>query len=187
MSGKHRKQSKPKNKPISLFVAGAVLAGAWSALAVGHGNASVGTTALNTGMMRIPTPSETVRAARVNYRKATIPPPDPKYLKVVKIALSKLGVNYVWGAKGPTNFDCSGLTQWSYKQVGVTIGPDTYTQIKQGAPIPPNQIRPGDLIFPSRGHVQMAVSSDKVIEAPGRGMVVRIVKIPGNFQARRIT
>ena len=35
MSGKHRKQSKPKNKPISLFVAGAVLAGAWSALAVG--------------------------------------------------------------------------------------------------------------------------------------------------------
>lgn len=105
---------------------------------------------------------------------------------VVDIALAKLGVPYVWGAKGPSNFDCSGLTQWSYKQIGVTIGPDTYTQIKQGKPILAKDVQAGDLIFPSLHHVQLAISSTQVIEAPGRGMTVRIVNIPGNFQARRI-
>ena len=182
--GKHRK----KSKPIPLFVAGAVLGTAWATLSVGHGNASEGTTAYTAGSMRLDMPDETVRASRLNYRKAVIPKPVvPKSRLVVNIALAKLGVSYVWGAKGPSNFDCSGLTQWSYKQIGVTIGPDTYTQIKQGKPIPPNQVIAGDLIFPSLHHVQLAISSTQVIEAPGRGMTVRIVNIPKSFAARRIT
>ncbi|HNJ38162.1 MAG TPA: C40 family peptidase [Nitrosomonas sp.] len=187
MSGKHRKINS-KSKPIPLLIAGGVLCGAWASLAIGHGNASVGTTALNTGPLHIDTPPETVRAARAEYRKAIIPKPvrPPLYKLVVQIAMSKLGVEYVWGAKGPNNFDCSGLTQWSFKQAGVTIGPDTYTQIKEGKPVAPGDIRPGDLIFPSIGHVQLAVSSDKVIEAPGRGMTVRIVNMPGHYTARRM-
>lgn len=185
--GKHRK----KSKPISLFIAAGVLGTAWTTLAVGHGRAAESVTAFTAGTMRLDMPDETVRASRVNYRKAIIPPP-PEVIKpiselAVQIALTKLGVPYVWGSKGPNTFDCSGLTQWAYKQEGISIGPDTYTQIKQGTAIPPNQVKPGDLIFPSLHHVQLAISSTQVIEAPGRGMTVRIVKIPGNFQARRIT
>ena len=61
------------------------------------------------------------------------------------------------GRKGPNQFDCSGLTQWSFKQVGVNLGPDTYTQIKQGKPVPKGQVQQGDLIFPGIGHVQLAI------------------------------
>ena len=66
----------------------------------------------------------------------------------VKAALTKQGTPYVWGAKGPKVFDCSGLTQWAWGQAGVTIGPDTYTQVKQGVPVAPGDVQAGDLIFP---------------------------------------
>ncbi len=114
--------------------------------------------------------------------------------KVIQIALSKKGTMYRWGAKGPNNFDCSGLVQWSWKQVGITLGPDTYTQVRQGHQVPQSQVQAGDLVFPSRsfgshgpGHVQLAISTTQVIEAPGRGMAVRVMPMPPSFVARRVT
>jgi cell wall-associated NlpC family hydrolase len=113
----------------------------------------------------------------------------------VKAALSKLGRAYVWGAKGPNNFDCSGLTQWAWNQAGVKIGGDTYSQIKGGMPVQPGQVRAGDLIFPldsfgeggtpGPGHVQMAISNTQVVHAPHTGDVVRVAPMPGRFIARR--
>ncbi|MFA4085211.1 C40 family peptidase [Mycobacteroides salmoniphilum] len=112
---------------------------------------------------------------------------------VARAALTKQGAAYVWGAKGPGVFDCSGLTQWAWKQVGVQLGPDTYTQMNQGIPIPQGQQRAGDLIFPnfSRdgrgfGHVMLAISPTQVVHAPQTGDVVRIAEIPrGGFTVRR--
>ena len=67
--------------------------------------------------------------------------------------------------RDPNNFDCSGLTLWAYRQAGITLGPDTYTQIKDGQQVAPGNPQAGGLIFPkyswdSRGpgHVQMAIS-----------------------------
>jgi len=107
-------------------------------------------------------------------------------------ALSKQGTPYVWGAKGPNRFDCSGLTQWAWAQAGVHLGPDTYTQIAQGVPVAPGQVRAGDLIFPKYawddrgpGHVQLAISSTEVVHAPQTGDVVRIALMPGSYIARR--
>jgi peptidoglycan DL-endopeptidase CwlO len=110
----------------------------------------------------------------------------------VRAALTKQGTPYVWGAKGPKVFDCSGLTQWAWGQAGVTIGPDTYTQVKQGVPVAPGDVQAGDLIFPkgsfdSRGpgHVQLAISPTEVVHAPQTGDVVRIAPMPNDFVARR--
>lgn len=113
----------------------------------------------------------------------------------VKAALSKLGRPYVWGAKGPNVFDCSGLTQWAWSQAGVKLGSDTYSQIREGVPVPPGQVRAGDLIFPldsfgsggksGPGHVQLAISSSQVVHAPQTGDVVRVAPMPGRFVARR--
>ena len=110
----------------------------------------------------------------------------------VKAALTKQGTPYVWGAKGPKVFDCSGLTQWAWGQAGVTLGPDTYTQIMQGVPVAPGDVQAGDLIFPkgsfdSRGpgHVQLAISPTEVVHAPQTGDVVRIAPMPKDFVARR--
>jgi cell wall-associated NlpC family hydrolase len=113
----------------------------------------------------------------------------------VRAALSKQGTAYVWGAKGPNNFDCSGLVQWAWHQAGVQLGGDTYSQIKQGIPVPPDQVRAGDMIFPLNsfneggragpGHVQLAIGPNQVVHAPQTGDVVRIAPMPARFIARR--
>ena len=107
-------------------------------------------------------------------------------------ALQKQGTPYVWGAKGPDRFDCSGLTQWAWAQAGVRLGPDTYTQVTEGVPVAPGEVRAGDLIFPkdsfdSRGpgHVQLAISPTQVVHAPQTGDVVRIAPMPSAYVARR--
>lgn len=113
----------------------------------------------------------------------------------VKAAMGKRGTAYIWGAKGPSNFDCSGLTQWAWRQAGVTLGPDTYTQVKQGVPVAPGDVEAGDLIFPkgtgyhwdSRGpgHVMLAISPTEVVHAPQTGDVVKVSPMPAQFVARR--
>ncbi|MBC8159824.1 MAG: C40 family peptidase, partial [Roseiflexaceae bacterium] len=45
----------------------------------------------------------------------------PGAARVVQLALSQIGKPYVWGDEGPSTFDCSGLMQWSYGQIGRTI------------------------------------------------------------------
>ena len=91
----------------------------------------------------------------------------------------------MWGAKGPNRFDCSGLTQWAWRQAGVQLGGDTYAQINEGVPVPPGQVRAGDLIFPDAGHVQLAISPTEVIHAPQSGDVVRVAPMPSSYVARR--
>ena len=107
-------------------------------------------------------------------------------------ALSKQGRPYVWGAKGPDQFDCAGLTQWAWAQAGVRLGPDTYSQVIQGVPVAPGDVRAGDLIFPKDdfdgrgpGHVQLAISPTQVVHAPQTGDVVRIAPMPSSYVARR--
>ncbi|OBI87398.1 C40 family peptidase [Mycobacterium sp. 1245805.9] len=103
----------------------------------------------------------------------------------VRAALSRLGRPYVWGATGPNQFDCSGLVQWSYAQAGLRLGRTTYQQIDEGLPVPRSQVRPGDLVFPHAGHVQMAIGDNLVVEAPYSGASVRISPLGSNIAIRR--
>ncbi|MFT9731340.1 C40 family peptidase [Mycobacteroides abscessus] len=105
--------------------------------------------------------------------------------QAVRSALTKQGRPYVWGAKGPNAFDCSGLVQWAYAQAGITLGPDTYSQIKQGAAVQPGDITVGDIIFPHAGHVVMAISPTQVIEAQQSGVPVKISPMPTSYLAAR--
>lgn len=103
----------------------------------------------------------------------------------VRAALSRLGRPYVWGATGPNQFDCSGLVQWSYAQAGLHLDRTTYEQINDGIVVPHSQVRPGDLVFPHAGHVQMAIGNNLVVEAPYSGASVRISQLGNNVQIRR--
>ncbi len=62
-------------------------------------------------------------------------------------AKTKVGSAYISGEEGPSAFDCSGLTQWAYKQAGVSITRTTYTQANDGTRISKSQLQPGDLVF----------------------------------------
>jgi peptidoglycan DL-endopeptidase CwlO len=114
-----------------------------------------------------------------------LPPVNGRAGIAVRAALSRLGSPYVWGATGPDRFDCSGLTQWSYARAGIHLDRTTYQQIYDGIPIPRSQVRPGDLVFPSAGHVQMAIGNNLVVEAPHSGATVRISPLGTGVQIRR--
>lgn len=87
---------------------------------------------------------------------------------LLKVALSKLGCKYVYGAKGPNTFDCSGFVYWCLNQVGVkqsyitsygwrTIG--KYKKISKYS-----DLKAGDIIVVT-GHVGIIGENGTVIDA----------------------
>ena len=76
-------------------------------------------------------------------------------------------------------FDCSGLMQWSFRQVGINIGRTTYAQIYDGIGVPVSQAQPGDLlIYSNQSHVGMYIGNNQWIEAPYAGAYLRITNVP---------
>ncbi|WP_326619006.1 NlpC/P60 family protein [Streptomyces decoyicus] len=104
---------------------------------------------------------------------------DPRAARAVAFAYAALGKPYVWGATGPSAFDCSGLTQAAWKAGGVTLPRTTYTQISSGPRVGRSQLAPGDLVFFYSGvsHVGLYVGDGKMIHAPHPGAPVRIAPI----------
>jgi cell wall-associated NlpC family hydrolase len=102
---------------------------------------------------------------------------------VLQAALSRRGDEYVWGATGPTTFDCSGLTQWSYKQGGVSLPRTAAEQYGVGTYVAYGQWQPGDLIFYGTSsnihHVAMYVGNGDIVQAPTTGIPVEVVPISG--------
>lgn len=87
---------------------------------------------------------------------------------LLSVASSKLGKPYIWGAKGPNAFDCSGFVYWCLNHAGVsqsyitsygwrTVG--KYTRISNFS-----DIRAGDIVV-VRGHVGIATGGGGVIDA----------------------
>lgn len=68
--------------------------------------------------------------------------------KVIAAAKGKLGCKYLYGAKGPKNFDCSGLTSYAFAQAGMKIPVTVDEQRKIGKRLGRNEaLHPGDLVF----------------------------------------
>jgi len=110
------------------------------------------------------------------------PQTGPAALAAVAFARSQLGEPYRWAGNGRADggFDCSGLTSASYASVGIPIPRTAQAQFNAGPRVPPGQpLKPGDLVFFGSGprgvgHVGLAVSATKMINAPDVGQVVTI-------------
>jgi cell wall-associated NlpC family hydrolase len=111
-------------------------------------------------------------------------------VQALRIAQTKIGSTYQYGAEGPERFDCSGLVQWSFKQLGVTLPRSSSQQATVGTPVPYDQLQAGDLVFNYQpiSHVGIYAGDGKMIAAPQTGDVVKYQTVkPGNFTtARRI-
>ncbi|MGW0208678.1 NlpC/P60 family protein [Streptomyces sp. NPDC003233] len=101
--------------------------------------------------------------------------PDARAAAAVAAARSALGRPYVWGASGPSGFDCSGLMQWSYAHAGIQLPRTSQEQRFAGRQLPLSQARPGDLVIyrSDASHVGMYVGNGQVIHAPYPGAAVR--------------
>lgn len=109
---------------------------------------------------------------------------DATFSQIYSTAKSKLGTPYVWGATGPTSFDCSGFTSYVYKEAaGVTIARTAQAQYNTNKHVAYKNIEKGDLVFfggssASISHVGMYIGSGKMIDAQNRGVITESVKAP---------
>ena len=113
----------------------------------------------------------------------------------ITAARSVLGDPYLWGGTGPTQWDCSGLTQWAYGQAGIQIPRTAAEQWSSGAHPPITALLPGDLLFWATNptdpatihHVAIYLGGGYMIEAPHTGAFVQLVPVylDGYFGATR--
>ena len=107
---------------------------------------------------------------------------------IVDLATKQIGKPYVWGAEGPSSFDCSGLTYYVFKNaVGISLPRTSTEQSKTGTTVSKSNLQPGDLIFSSTNgtgnvsHVGIYIGNNEMIHAPKPGDVVKKTKINNSY------
>jgi peptidoglycan DL-endopeptidase CwlO len=118
---------------------------------------------------------------------------------IVSEASKFLGVPYLWGGESPSGFDCSGLVQYVFGQLGVEVPRGSVDQSEVGTPVASlSEAQPGDLLFfepgqngapPGKpGHVAIYIGNGEMIDAPETGETVQVQAVPCQPLAiRRIT
>ncbi|MFC4532244.1 C40 family peptidase [Sphaerisporangium dianthi] len=98
----------------------------------------------------------------------------------LQFAFAQVGKPYRYGGTGPSGWDCSGLTQASWRAAGVSLPRTAAEQYSWGASrrVPLNALQPGDLLFAGGlGHVGMYAGGGKMVHAPRTGDVVKVVPL----------
>ncbi|MEU3895716.1 MULTISPECIES: C40 family peptidase [unclassified Streptomyces] len=123
--------------------------------------------------------AEEQRATRSSERQVlsgTSTPASGRAAAAFAAAQSKIGTPYVYGATGPSSFDCSGLTSWAYAQAGVGIPRTSQAQTGAGTRISSmSDLQVGDLVFffSDLHHVGLYAGNGQVLHAPRTGTNVR--------------
>lgn len=104
---------------------------------------------------------------------------DTVGIRALRVALTRQGAPYIWGAEGPATFDCSGLVMWAYRQVGVGLPRVAYDQSRVGTPVV-SGLLPGDLIalYSPVSHIGIYVGNGLYLNAPQSGDVVKVSRVP---------
>ncbi|MDX3073896.1 C40 family peptidase [Streptomyces sp. NPDC088354] len=101
--------------------------------------------------------------------------------KALKVAASKKGAPYRYGATGPRSFDCSGLTLYSFKRVGRKLPRTAAAQYNSTRHIHSSDRTSGDLVFFHYGssiyHVGIYAGHGRIWHSPKPGGRVRLEKI----------
>lgn len=98
--------------------------------------------------------------------------------QALRWALSRRGDPYVWGAAGPSAFDCSGLVVWSYGMIGIHLEHFTGDLWNEGVHVSRSQLEPGDLLFfYDLDHVGIYIGGNEMVDAPDFGQDVMVQEI----------
>ena len=111
-----------------------------------------------------------------SYPNIPIPTANTIGAQALREALTRRGDPYVWGAAGPSSFDCSGLVLWAYAQIGISLPHFTGAQWTMGVHVARSQLQPGDLVFfyPDIGHVGLYIGNGLMVDAPDFGEDVQV-------------
>ncbi len=96
----------------------------------------------------------------------------------VQYALAQVGKSYVYGAAGPSAFDCSGLTMMAWQQAGVGLAHSSRVQAG-GARVSQSDLQPGDLVFyySPVSHVGMYIGNGQIVHAANPSTGVQIAPV----------
>ena len=128
--------------------------------------------------INVPLQTQTVQAASQSKTE--------KRNAVVKLAKEQVGKSYVYGATGPSAFDCSGLAQYVYKKADKkTLPRTTYGQVTKGKRVSLSHLKKGDLLFWGSAsapyHVGIYVGDGQYVHAATPSQGVRKQAISAYF------
>ncbi|WP_217166980.1 NlpC/P60 family protein [Streptomyces sp. AC512_CC834] len=94
--------------------------------------------------------------------------------KAVGFAMAQIGKPYVWGAVGPSSYDCSGLTSAAWAAAGHPIPRTSQAQWAGLTRVSLSSARPGDLIiyYNDATHVGMYIGGGQIVHAPRPGRAI---------------
>ena len=97
----------------------------------------------------------------------------------VGYALAQVGDAYVYGAAGPSSFDCSGLTMMAWAQAGVSLPHSSGAQMGSGPQVSQSQLQPGDLVFyySPVSHVGIYIGNGQIVHAANPSSGVRVAAV----------
>ena len=79
--------------------------------------------------------------------------------EIANYALTFVGYPYVYGGSSPSGFDCSGFTQYVYKQFGYSLNRTASAQLQNGTPVSMSELQPGDLVLFKRSGTGSSAAS----------------------------
>jgi len=145
----------------------------------------------SSGAQPLPAPTRSAQPNGRTFDPAALGPGRPE---AVVVGMEYLGVPYVWGGSTPEGFDCSGLTWYVYRRLGVSLPRTSRSQFGVGAYIPPDRtdlLLPGDLVFfgyegnPERiHHVGIYVGNGDYLHAPSTGRPVQVESLTSRIARR---
>lgn len=107
--------------------------------------------------------------------------------QVITYGMQEIGSPYVWGAEGPSSFDCSGLMQYLFAKVGVDLPRTARAQQDYAQPVAGSP-RAGDLVFygDPATHVGLYLGGGRMLAAPHAGDRVKVQDVYGSPEYRRV-
>jgi cell wall-associated NlpC family hydrolase len=120
-----------------------------------------------------------IQASRSASRELEIPnvgPASGRASVAVRTALAQVGDSYVYGADGPSSFDCSGLTSYAWRAAGVSLPRSSRAQFAAGRKVSKSDLQPGDLVYyySPISHVGIYIGGGKIVHAANPRDDVRV-------------
>lgn len=123
---------------------------------------------------------ESLLEEATNRRLNTLSLIADKESKMRKLITSQVGKPYIWGANGPSAFDCSGLVNWVYKEIGNPLNCarcTTWSYPSMTYRIAEEDLKVGDILL-YEGHVMISIGGGQIVHAksPKYGVIYDTVQ-----------